>query len=189
MNERISRRSFLTLNLEASVGFLGNIFLPQIEQERNFFRPPGSGSELEFLTSCSRCTKCAEACPPSIIKLFALDDGAKLVNTPYIDPNELPCTFCDACIESCPTGALSLFNKAEHAAIGKAEVTKQACLAYKEVMCDYCVRSCPVKGALSLLHGKPKVDATLCTGCGFCVSSCVSESGEKGIRISLLETF
>lgn len=183
MNERLSRRSFLTLNLEATVGFLGNIIMPQIEQERNFFRPPGSGPELEFLTSCTRCTKCTEACPEKIIKMFPIHQGAKIANTPYIDPNEAPCTYCEKCIDSCPAGALSSINLSLQRSIGTAEVHEINCLAFKEIMCDYCVRSCPVEGAISLVEGKPCVNEQLCTGCGKCVESCISE--DKGIFVKL----
>ena len=185
MSERLSRRSFLTLNLEATVGFLGNIIIPQIEQERNFFRPPGSGPELEFLTSCTRCTKCAEACPEKIISMFPMQQGAKIANTPYIDPNVAPCTYCGLCIDSCPAGALSLNNMSLQKSIGTAEVHGLKCLAFKQVMCDYCVRSCPVQGAISMVDDKPSVNGQLCTGCGICVASCISD--DKGIFVQLPE--
>lgn len=184
MNDRVNRRKFLSINLGATVGFLGNFLSTQFEQNRDFFRPPGALNELEFLTSCTRCGKCKNSCPEGIINLFAFADGAKLINTPYLNPNESPCTFCMECIEVCPTNALSRIGYLEETAIGKAEILTNRCLAFQEVMCDYCVRSCPVEGALTSNNGLPKVFDEICIGCGICVSNCISE--QKGIHIQTL---
>ncbi|WP_077215355.1 4Fe-4S dicluster domain-containing protein [Bacillus dakarensis] len=179
MTEKINRRKFFSMNFEASVGFLGNLLAPQFEVERDFFRPPGAYSELDFLTSCSRCGLCKEHCPENMIKLFSFSDGAQLLNTPYINPNESHCTFCNECINVCPTGAL---NHAGLTPIGLAIINKNTCLTFKEVMCDYCVYSCPVQGAITLVNGKPEINKNFCNGCGACVTNCISD--EKGIYIS-----
>lgn len=181
MSDRLNRRQFFSVNLEAAAGFLGNFLTPQLDLEREFFRPPGTGSELEFLTSCTRCGICKDACPENIIHLFSLSSGAKLVNTPYMNPNNSPCTFCNKCIDVCPTDALSLEGEMR---VGTAKVIEHTCLTFKNVMCDYCIYSCPTKGAISLQNGRPVVNEQLCTGCGQCVSSCISET--KGIQITLL---
>lgn len=182
MNERVNRRQFLSINWEATVGFLGNFIGTQLEQERDFFRPPGAREELDFLTSCNRCGKCKDSCPEGILNLFTLSDGAKILNTPYLNPNESPCTFCQSCIDACPTDALSLSGLLDNPSIGKAEILKHNCLTFKDVMCDYCFRSCPVKSAIELIDGKPSINEESCTGCGLCVTSCISEV--KGIQIT-----
>jgi len=184
MEERVNRRKFLSINWGATVGFLGNFIGTQIEEERDFFRPPGAGSELDFLTSCTRCEKCKDSCPEGIISLFSLSDGAKLLNTPYVNPNKSPCTFCRKCIDVCPTGALSISSLMEKPAIGKAVVRENCCVTYQDVMCDYCVRSCPVSGTIELLDGKPFINEASCTGCGICVENCISEN--KGILIQTI---
>lgn len=180
MSERLNRRQFFSLNLEAATGFLGNFLAPQLELERDFFRPPGAVNELEFLTTCNRCGRCKDQCPEKIINLFSISASPKLVNTPYLKPNESPCTFCQKCIEVCPTEALSLSRSMK---IGTAKIMKNTCLGYKNVMCDFCVYSCPEKGAIQLQNGKPVINEELCTGCGQCVSACISEV--KGIQITL----
>ncbi|MFZ7943143.1 4Fe-4S dicluster domain-containing protein [Neobacillus sp. 19] len=177
MTERCNRREFLNLNWESTIGFLGNFLAPQLEIDRDFIRPPGAGSELEFLTSCTRCGKCQEVCPEQTICLFSLTSGAKLVNTPYVDPNESPCTFCLRCIEACPTEALNLADYKKRPAIGMVKVQRDSCLGNQQVMCDYCVRSCPVGGALTLVNGIPVVSEKHCTGCGICVASCIADGG------------
>ncbi|CAH2712869.1 Ferredoxin-type protein NapG [Neobacillus rhizosphaerae] len=175
MTERLNRREFLNLNWESTLGFLGNFLAPQMEIERDFFRPPGSCGELEFLTSCTRCGQCQDICPEQSIRLFTLENGAKLVNTPYMVPNESPCTFCKKCIEICPTGSLNLTDFAARPALGYVKVQKDRCLGYQNVMCDYCVRSCPVSGAIRIENSVPVVLIQHCTGCGICVSHCIAE--------------
>jgi ferredoxin-type protein NapG len=176
MTEKLNRREFLTLNFESTIGFLGNFLAPQIEVERNFFRPPGSCDELEFLTSCTRCGKCQEICPEQSICLFPIKSGAQLLNTPYLDPNKSACTLCKKCIDVCPTSALNHTDFDERPNLGgHVKVISGSCLGYQNVMCDYCVRSCPVPGALSILNGIPIVSFENCTGCGICVSSCIAE--------------
>ncbi|MFE8694817.1 4Fe-4S dicluster domain-containing protein [Cytobacillus sp. FJAT-53684] len=184
MNERVNRRRFLSINWEATVGFLGNFIGTQIEQERDFFRPPGARNELEFLISCNRCGKCKDSCPEGIISLFTLTEGAKLINTPYLNPNENPCTFCKVCIDVCPTDALSIASLLKSPSIGKAAIQKHNCLTFQDVMCDYCVRSCPEKGAIELINGKPMINEDSCTGCGLCVASCISDY--KGVHIQTI---
>lgn len=183
MTEKLNRRQYLTLNWESTLSFLGNFLAPQIDLDRNFFRPPGANRELEFLTTCTRCGICKDVCPEQSIHLFDLASGVKLVNTPYLNPNESPCTFCLKCIDACPTGSLNLRDYREMPILGTAQALIDHCLASKQVMCDYCVRACPESNALTLENGVPVINSELCTGCGICVSHCISEI--KSIRITL----
>lgn len=180
----MNRRQFFSLNFGATIEFLGNFLAPQLDMERTFFRPPGADDELQFLTLCNRCGLCKSSCPEGIIELFTIKDGAKIVNTPYIDPNKSPCTFCQKCIDVCPNDALNHENILK---IGTAKIIPQNCLTYKDVMCDYCKYACPVDGAIQLFQGKPVVDESLCTGCGQCVAACISVD-KKGIYISPTRT-
>ncbi|RHW38020.1 4Fe-4S dicluster domain-containing protein [Neobacillus notoginsengisoli] len=184
MNGQVNRRKFLTLNLEAAVGFLGNVLLPEIEQERDYFRPPGAGDELSFLTFCTRCGVCRDVCPEQSISLFTVSSGAKLAHTPYLDPNLSPCTFCGKCIDACKVDALSKTSLSLEKAIGKARIIELNCLVYKGVICDYCVQACPRKGeAIRVENGKPLITSG-CDGCGLCVKHCISD--QKAILVELL---
>lgn len=175
MTDRLNRREFLNLNWESTMGFLGNFLAPQMDLERDFFRPPGSIGELEFLTTCTRCGKCKEICPEESIQLFPLSSGAKLVNTPFLDPNESPCTFCHKCIEVCSDNALNLDAYKKQPFLGYVKLHKNRCLGFQQVMCDYCVRACPVDGALRIVNGIPVISKQHCTGCGICVTSCMAD--------------
>jgi ferredoxin-type protein NapG len=183
MNEELNRRNYLKLNWKASLGFLGHVIARKIEQERDCFRPPGASSELDFLTYCTRCGKCSAECPEGIIRLRSLDSGAGKMSTPYLDPNQSACTFCLRCIEICPTKALDLVSFNEKSSIGLAKIRLDGCIAYQNVMCDYCIRACPIQGALTQENGLPHVNKEKCNGCGICVSNCISES--KGIWVHL----
>ncbi len=185
MTEKLNRREFISLNWESTIGFLGNFIAPQMEIERTFFRPPGALGELGFLTSCTRCGKCQEICPEQSIRMFSLQDGAKLVNTPFLDPNISPCTFCKKCVVACPTDALNETDFEARRFLGYVKVKPGFCLAYNSVMCDYCVRACPVKGAIQLENGVPVVSREQCTGCGICVSKCIAE--RNGLKVMLRE--
>ncbi|OLS40349.1 4Fe-4S dicluster domain-containing protein [Bacillus sp. MRMR6] len=184
MTDKLNRRAFLSLNWESTVGFLGNFIAPQLELERDFFRPPGACEELEFLTSCERCGKCQEVCPEQSIILFSISSGAKLVNTPYLDPNTAPCTFCKRCIDVCPTNALNASDFEVSPKLGYVQIQPNGCLAFQHVMCDYCVRACPVSGAIQIVDGIPVISRQSCTGCGICISRCIAEGSALKIKIS-----
>lgn len=173
MTEEMDRRDFLKLNLKSSFRFLAEIVGPQIKKERGFIRPPGSAEEVAFLSLCTRCGACASACPTQTIRLFEPTKGTVQMNTPYMNLNESPCSFCEACIEVCPTDALKRTDEIQ--TLGTAKVLQNICVAYNQVMCDYCVRSCPTVGALIMEDGKPVVNEQVCTGCGYCVSACIHE--------------
>lgn len=176
MANRIDRRSFFSLNWDATVGFMKNLLATQIEPDRKFFRPPGAEDELQFLTSCTRCSLCKDVCPENIINLFSVNYGVKLAKTPFINPNKAPCSFCGKCIEACPTTALNEQTFKSTPQIGYAKIIKNACLAYNNTLCDFCIRACPTEGAIKLKNFKPVINTNVCNGCGYCIQNCINEN-------------
>ncbi|MEC1719418.1 4Fe-4S dicluster domain-containing protein [Schinkia azotoformans] len=187
MKELLNRREFLTGNLKSALGLFGQMIIPTIDQERTFIRPPGAQDEIVFLTSCTRCGICRDVCPVTTIQLFNIESGAKLAGTPFLNPNEIACTYCNECSKHCPTDALEVPENGMVPPIGIAKVMKKNCIAYQDVMCDYCIRACPISGALTLENGKPKVDSDFCNGCGQCVASCIQHD-TKGLYVKALSS-
>ena len=54
---------------------------------------------------------------------------------------------------------------------GVVRIREADCLGHTS-FCSVCSERCPVKGAIVLELGRPRVDETLCNGCGICVGVC-----------------
>jgi ferredoxin len=56
--------------------------------------------------------------------------------------------------------------------LATVRVRESTCLAWQGSFCTVCSEHCPARGALLLELGRPRVDPTLCTGCGACIQVC-----------------
>ena len=179
------------------------------KQASRWIRPPFAIHELEFLLACSRCTDCIEACPHQVIFGLSPRVGIKAAGTPAMDLLNKGCHLCAdwPCVMACDTGALKRpeeetekpeadENNSE-AENGLAEPDKQkpvlpklaiasidenTCLPFSGPECGACLHSCPVDGALGLDRATPVIDQLLCTGCGLCRESCITEPKAITIR-------
>ncbi len=162
-------------------------------------RPPGALDEFSFLTACTRCDKCLEACPQDAIVKAGPSAGLGL-NTPYIEPRNMPCFLCTdlPCVTACPDGALVWPTRKDAQGearsgpsavhIGTARVKESLCLTFaaedrEALACQTCVDRCPYPGVALRIGeaaegeaaGHPIVDPETCTGCGLCVFGCPTE--------------
>ncbi|MEW5763409.1 MAG: 4Fe-4S dicluster domain-containing protein [Acidobacteriota bacterium] len=178
MGEKVDRAGFLRRlffvdsGTQAARALRGEGSYPTGRIPFTFLRPPGAPLEPQFLSRCTRCDLCREACPEKI--LVPAQEPLMGRGTPVIDPDLGPCTLCLKCVEACPDGALLLD---EDRRMGKAVWHAETCLSSRIVACVKCVEACPVgPSAIQILPGKGvEIYPDGCTGCGFCVRACPTE--------------
>ncbi|GFO57232.1 (4Fe-4S)-binding protein [Geomonas sp. Red276] len=183
-------------------GFLlaGSFRFRRPEAQARLLRPPGTGSEDEFLKKCVRCGECMKVCLTGALYPAVAQGGVEAVFTPVVTPRLGYCEYnCNLCGQVCPTAAIpSLPIEAKRrAVIGKAVLDKNHCLPYaKKTNCIVCEEHCPFpeKAIKSEeveeidRHGnkvkilRPYVVDELCNGCGICENVCPLE-GKSGIEV------
>lgn len=136
-------------------------------------RPPGAIDEASFMSGCTRCGDCIEACPVDAIVL-APARFRQAAGTPMIDPYNSPCVMCEGtpCIAACEPGVLGSGDLK----MAKASILGHACLAYQGSFCTVCSERCPVAGAIEDEGGRPRIVEEVCTGCGVCQYVCPAPS-------------
>lgn len=147
-------------------------------------RPPGAQVEVEFLASCTRCTKCADACPEQCILFFGPEAGV-LQGTPYIQPDVRGCTLCLDCGPACPTESLAVLEQKEQVSMGRAVVDERLCVSYNGTgVCGACHTICPLRNRAIIqdYRNRPIVDVEHCTGCGLCEDVCIVRD-RRAIRV------
>ena len=145
---------------------------PPAPPPRSFpvIRPPGAPDEPTFLARCTKCDRCAQACPHDAI-IHAPARFRHAAGTPMIDPARSPCRMCDdfPCVTACPERALlpQLIGK-----IASARILDYNCLAHQGSFCTVCSEQCPEADAIVLSESRPTIDDARCTGCGICHHVC-----------------
>lgn len=137
-------------------------------------RPPGAIDEVSFLSTCTRCNKCFEACPHGAIFRKPLDSGLS-ANTPYLEPATQACHLCEdfPCIAACDDKALLPVKGPSSVRMGRAVVNEEACHTYDDKVCTLCYDVCPFPDeALTIDDDYHPVVLDACTGCGACHSRC-----------------
>ena len=133
-------------------------------------RPPGALDELEFLSSCTRCSACVEACPYQALRKQPQSAGLA-AGAPYLDLDRQACQLCSdfPCVNACETGALG----SGVVQMGRAVVNEETCLTYQDQVCSLCYDACPYpERAINLgFDFHPQVTSE-CIGCGACTQIC-----------------
>lgn len=183
--ERLDRRNFFRHGLrnfartvaDSVSGELGarKPSTPRPIEARPFrrLRPPGALPEEDFLSACTRCDACFDACPVDAI--VPVPDGRPDAGTPRILAAEAACAVCSdfRCSTVCEPGALLPIHALTEIEMGIARVDPQHCVTFHGQACDACVTACPtLPPAVNLVDGRPSVDVRTCIGCGLCEQLC-----------------
>ena len=172
----VDRRAFFTQGFRRVLGKAVETVSERVAPS-NYIRPPGALPEAAFLGACTRCGMCTEVCPAHAITPLPSDHGLA-AGTPVLDVSARACVMCDdiPCARACPTDALDeplgLWTVLR---LSKITIDTERCIAHRDVQCGVCAQACPLgTTALDLDYGGRPVVGAACTGCGVCISACVT---------------
>lgn len=175
-NVPLDRRGFFSHGLSRLLGQVVDAVAEKVSPVP-YIRPPGAIAEAAFLAACTRCRECGTVCPAVAIRMLPSHHGIA-AGTPALEVDDRACLMCVdmPCVRACPTGALLApangWRDVQMAVIG---VDDRRCIAYQGVECGVCARVCPVgDAAITLDGGGRPIIGTACTGCGKCVTACVT---------------
>jgi ferredoxin len=177
-----SRRSILLSGV-----FVGSLVLvkgvvPAASAESALIRPPGSLVESKFDAACIRCESCAKACMGHVIKPAPLSAGLESVFTPMLDFKLGNCKRCGTCGAVCPSGAVVKIPAGE-IKIGTSVIDQNKCISWSlGTTCVVCTDGCPKKAIVGEDILQPRVNGSLCIGCGTCEHNCPAK--ETAITVS-----
>jgi ferredoxin-type protein NapG len=176
MSDATDRRAFFVRGfaraVERAADLVGRRLVPE-----SHVRPPGALPEAGLVAACTRCGDCVRACPVHAISLLPPDAGLA-AGTPVLHVERTACIMCSdmPCAVACPTDALDVPADAwAGLRLASVRIDPERCIAHRDVSCGVCARVCPVGAdALALdQRGRPVLGAA-CTGCGACVTACVT---------------
>jgi len=196
----VPERRVLLGGLVSGFFLAGTFRFRKPEAQAHLLRPPGAGSEDDFLKKCVRCGECMKVCLTGALYPAIAQAGVEGIFTPVVTPRLGYCEYnCTLCGQVCPTGAIPNLPPApkKRAVIGKAAFDKNLCLPFaKRTNCIVCEEHCPmpqkairseVAEEIDFAGNKievqrPYVLEDLCNGCGICENVCPLE-GKAGIEV------
>lgn len=173
----VSRRDFFSRGLLQALGRAAGA-LGSNGGEGDLIRPPGALPEAAFLAACTRCGDCMTACPVGALSPAGAE-RALAAGTPVLTPDVNACAMCAdmPCARACPTGAIEVPPDGwARVRLASIRIDESRCIATSRgVDCGVCARVCPAgASALSMdASGRPRIGPS-CTGCGTCISACVT---------------
>jgi ferredoxin-type protein NapG len=172
----LDRRAFFSQGLRRVLGHAMDSVNDRVSAGA-FIRPPGALPEAAFLAACTRCGECERVCPVHAIHSLGPETGLA-AGTPALQVNVTACVMCVdmPCAAACPTDALDVPEGIWRGTrIARIDIDEDRCIAFRDVDCGVCVRTCPAGIEALFLDGRGRpVLGTACTGCGTCINACVT---------------
>ncbi len=160
------RRAFLRGSLLTQAGRV-----QETQRQQALGPPPPWHGRLSLEAHCPDCTHPGvNACEPGIIRRHPAEHT--LAGIPWLDFSATGCTFCAACVDVCPIEDEALDSRGSPPLIGVAQLNRETCLAWSGVICQSCLGRCTVQAITSQWQREVQIDASLCNGCGMCISAC-----------------
>lgn len=191
---RLSRRQFVgTAAAGAATAVVASTAYADPVTRARSLRPPGVTAELEeeFLDRCIRCGECVRVCATSGrgLTFSGVEGGWYALWSPVFRFRGGCCAFeCNLCTQACPTQAIPRIDMEtkQKFVIGIAFFDTARCIPYyRNTECMVCEEHCPtpdkaIKFVETEIPGeegpiflkRPKVDESLCIGCGICETKC-----------------
>lgn len=154
-----SRRNFF-----ASLLSIGNG-----KKEDAVFRPLLPGFIVNSVEQCGKCndSSCKTVCEEGII----IREGDAI---PYLDFSRRGCTFCGECSKVCEYDCF-IAQPVESIDV-RVEINILNCLAWNKTICRTCADVCNEKAIHFTGLWNPEIDMNACSGCGFCIGVCPSNT-------------
>ncbi len=179
-----SRRTFLKAGAAAGAAVLLSPLLKgtvSAKSTLSVIRPPGALKEEKFLSVCARCGECMRVCPSQGLRPV-ISESLYALYTPKLVPRIGECQLCMLCWQVCPTEALVEVDPSRMK-LGTASINRDTCLVWgRDEDCWICQEVCPfqaIEVEESQGRGRdqrgPRVNRTLCAGCGSCENKCPVE--------------
>lgn len=185
-----TRRQFLTTTLTVGTAALLAQDIPESSSAVGYksykrqtpLTPPGAISRDRFTDYCTGCHLCISKCPSHVLVPALTEYGLSGFLQPTMSFEKGFCNFdCTLCTDVCPTGALRPLTVEEKHITQPGHVVfliENCIVSQLHQSCGACSEHCPTQ-AISMVpyeEGEgltiPKVDTTLCVGCGGCEYVC-----------------
>ncbi|MDR2131630.1 MAG: 4Fe-4S dicluster domain-containing protein [Odoribacteraceae bacterium] len=183
-----SRRQFLLAATATAMAVPGTLAHGAVEKvvgtstrrKKEPIAPPGALSRDHLLHHCTSCHLCVSKCPSRVLKPAFLEYGLAGMMQPVVYYEKGFCNYnCTICGEVCPNGAIHTLSAAEKqmTQIGHVVLVEELCVVMTDgTSCGACSEHCPTQAVTMIPHEggltRPKVDASICVGCGGCEYIC-----------------
>jgi len=178
------RKTFLVSAGVLGAALIAKAFVPKLRiaaKNPKAIAPPGAISIDNLKKQCTACHACIAKCPSRVLRPALGEYGIDGVMFPVMDYDNSYCSYdCTECSNVCPNMALRPQTKEEKKVtqIGIAHFVEENCIvAIDGTDCGACDEHCPTKAVHMVAFGDdglliPKVDSSLCVGCGGCEYIC-----------------